>query len=451
MSALLNWSSRKVRRVKRIISERRMAALEKEVIESQWLSEDLLRRRQLFQVKKLLKHAYRTTRYYRELFDRIGLRVSDIRSLSDYAQAVPVLDRSTVREQFEDLISSEWKSRHRIMQTSGSTGTPMKFAHPVPFPMQRASRAQVKDILGLRGDERTLSLWGADLGEDRYHTFDRKRNVAYFSFYSMPPGGFEELLDFIVRWRPEFVFGYVSVLYIVAEALEKRGHSSLGVRVIRTHAEKLYGFQRAKIEQVFGGEAYDHYGSREISDYGMECREHNGLHLFSNLRLFELESTGERNRNTGQVLVTDFANYAMPFLRYRIGDVITIDRQPCRCGRSLPRAWVEGRTIDLIRLRDGRLCYSVILSKLMDPEQVSHFLIHQRTLDRIDVHIVPTASFTDSYRDYLIRRIQDKTKVEDIRVLLEKEIDVTIAAKHRLVRSDVSARMMADEKEHREA
>ena len=441
MSWLMNRSIHKIRHTRRLISKRRTAALEKKVLASQWLSEDMLCELQLAQIKRLLKHAYKTTRYYRELFDRIGLRARDIRSLTDYAQAVPVLERCTVRERLEDLISSEWRDRCTVLQTSGSTGSPMRFVHPTPFPMQRASRAQCKDICGLRGNERTVSLWGADLGDGRYRTFDKAHNVAHFSFYSMPPEGFEELLAFLVEWQPEFVFGYVSVLCIVAEALEQRGDTPLGARVARTHAEKLYAFQREKIERAFGGKVFEHYGSREISDYGVECPEHSNVHLFSNLRLFELEPIVDRGRDgcTGQVLVTDFANYAMPFLRYRNGDVVTIERGPCPCGRSLPKATVEGRTIDLIRLRDGTLLYSGFLPKLMDPEQVERFLVHQRTFDRIEIHIVPTDAFSDDYRDHLIKEIKDRTKIEDIRVLLRSEIDVEIAGKHRNIRSDISS------------
>lgn len=431
--------SRPLRKIKRVISDRHIADLEKEVLKSQWLQEDMLRDLQLFHIRKLLRHAYKTTRYYRELFDSMGLQVEDIQSLSDYSQSVPVLEKSIVRERFEDLISFTWRNKYKIVQTSGSTGTPTKFAHPSPFPMHRAMWRLVDNMCGLEGNERTLHLWGGNLGGGRYHVFDRERNLARFSFYSMPPEGFEELLNFIVRWRPEFIYGGVSLLYTTAEALEKRGYTSLGAKVIQTHSEKLYDFQRRKIQKIFGGGVFVHYGSGEIYHFGVECQEHNGIHLFSNLRLFELEPISDKDSNTGEVLVTDFHNYAMPFLRYRIGDVLTVDNTTCRCGRSLPRATIKGRTIDIIRLRDGTSIDSTFFEKLMDPKQVNRFLVHQRTYDRIDIHIVPTASFTNDYRDDLIRKIKDKAKVEEIRLLLEKEIDVKIADKYRLVRSDISA------------
>jgi len=435
MLSLAKSPLRKIRRVAR----RHRRSLKNEVFESQWLTEDLLQERQLLHIRKLLAHAYNTTRYYRELLDSMGLQVKDIQSLSDFSRLVPILDKRIMRERFEDLVSSEWKGKCDILQTSGSTGTPTKFAHPRPYRMQGLSLSLSREICGLKGGERAVVLWGADLGDGRYYTFDKERNRAVFSFYSLPAHGFEELLEYVVDLRPEFVMGYVSVLYTVAQELEKRGYASLGARIIRTHAEKLYDHQRETLQRVFGGEVFQHYGSREITDLGIECQEHQGLHLLSNLRFFELEPIDNRDNRTGEVLVTDFANYAMPLIRYRIGDVLTIDNKPCACGRSLPRAWIEGRTIDLIRLRDGTTLFSVFFERLMDPKQVNRFLVHQRSFDRIDVHIVPTDSFTDNYRNFLIQEIRNKTNIEDIKILLEEEIDVIIANKYRLVRSDISA------------
>ena len=72
MSQLINWPLRKATRIKRLVVHRRIAALEKKVLASQWLNEDMIRELQLTQVRRLLRHAYKTTRYYRELFDRIG-------------------------------------------------------------------------------------------------------------------------------------------------------------------------------------------------------------------------------------------------------------------------------------------------------------------------------------------------------------------------------------------
>jgi hypothetical protein len=57
----------------------------------------------------------------------------------------------------------------------------------------------------------------------------------------------------------------------------------------------------------------------------------------------------------------------------------------------------------------------------------------------MDVHIVPTDLFTDGYYNQLLRELEAKTRMADLRILLEEELDVEIAGKYRLMRSDLSA------------
>jgi hypothetical protein len=75
----------------------------------------------------------------------------------------------------------------------------------------------------------------------------------------------------------------------------------------------------------------------------------------------------------------------------------------------------------------------------MEPDKVIRFLVHQRSFDRLDVHIVPNTLWSDAYRDTLLSLFREKTHMPEINILLEDEIDVEIAGKHRLLRSDISA------------
>ena len=73
---------------------------------------------------------------------------------------------------------------------------------------------------------------------------------------------------------------------------------------------------------------------------GAECERHEGLHLTAEQTLLEIvddEGHPVAPGTEGNVVVTDLYNYGMPFIRYRIGDVGSLDRSACACGRSLPR------------------------------------------------------------------------------------------------------------------
>lgn len=426
------------KRIRKARARRASAALEGEIRRNQWLDADALRAYQLERVRRLCDHAYRTTRYYRELFDDIGLRVEDIRSLADFAEAVPPLEKSVVRERMEDLRSSGWRGRSVVAHTGGSTGIPLRFVLPKLSGAAQAIRTNVYDYMGLRGGERTIQLWGVD--QPTYHVFHEKRNAHVFAYRWVPPSGLDTIVDLILDWRPEFIWGYVNALANVAEALERRGHTDVGVRVVQTFSEMLHDFQRERIERVFGAEAFDHYGSKEFGSLGIECSQHDGLHLFAQLRLFELEGCTDPGDGTGELLVTDFGNEAMPFLRFRIGDTLTLDHTPCPCGRGLPRARIDGRSIDQIVLRDGTRMLAGFFSDLMDPRRVSRFIVHQRSYDRIDCRIEPSDSFTDDFGEHLVREIRGQLGVDDVRLRLESELDPSVAGKYRLVRSDVANR-----------
>jgi phenylacetate-CoA ligase len=436
------WLRRKRARGRSNSSASSYAALRDEVLATQWMAEDQLRAQQWTRLQALLDHVYRTTPYYRSLFDRLGLHVEDIRSLDDYRRVVPVLEKRHIRESFDDLISTEWRGRCYIGMTAGSTGMPVRYARPNPYPAFFAGWALVRDICGLTGREKRLHLSGRPLPDGRYHTFDATRNLHRFSFYHMPAEGMKEVLDLVLEWRPEFIYGYSSLLTEVAKGLERRGHTGLGVKAVQSHSEKLYAHRRETLQRVFGGQVFDHYGSSEIAHLGVDCPAHAGIHLFDGIRFFEIEPLPGQE-NTGELIVTDLHNYAQPYLRYRIGDVVTLDPSACTCGRRMPRAVVEGRSVDVIRLRDGGIICEDRLGDLIDPAQVEYYLFHQRSLDRVDIHLVPTDLYTEDYGERIVRNVRKELGFPDSQLFLDESIDTEVVGKHRLMLSDVSAEMMS--------
>jgi phenylacetate-CoA ligase len=115
---------------------------------------------------------------------------------------------------------------------------------------------------------------------------------------------------------------------------------------------------RETIEGVFGCKVFDRYGSREVSDIAGECSAHRGLHVFPwGCYVEVVDDAGERvpAGTEGNILVTCLGNYAMPLVRYQIGDrgVLSSDTT-CSCGRGgqiLER--IAGRNDDIFVRSDG--------------------------------------------------------------------------------------------------
>ena len=101
----------------------------------------------------------------------------------------------------------------------------------------------------------------------------------------------------------------------------------------------------------------------------MECGEHTGLHVSAENMMVEIVgpdgacSPGQ----SGEVLITDFHNYATPFIRYKNGDMATWSMTyPCPCGRTLPMLEsIDGRTLDIIKGLDGRPLTGAFFPHLM--------------------------------------------------------------------------------------
>lgn len=432
-SPLLSHSYRLMRALKRRTLDRKLLAAEQFALQAQWWSPEEVAQHQLEQVQKLIRHAYQTTRYYRELLDTMGITPADIRTRADF-EAIPVLEKNVVRERFDDLISNTGMDGQIVERSSGSTGMPMRFVRQRGLAESAALKTLANHFCGIHPGDRTVQFWGRDIA-GKFHYMDRLRNFAYFSFYNMTPDRLETAIEFLIQWRPKVVTGYVSVLMAVADALLARGVKGIGAGIVQTHAERLYDYQRNRMAMAFGGEVFDFYGSTEIFSFGSECQAHQGLHLFTPHRIFEIEPIAG-DADAGEVLITDLHNPAMPLIRYRNGDVLRINRQSCSCGRSLPRATVDGRTIDIVRTKNGEILYAVFFVELIDPEQVKQFLVHQQTIDKVELLIVPTSAFGMEYGRAVCQKIAERMDAQ-VSLRLIDAIDSNIGNKYRLLRSDL--------------
>jgi phenylacetate-CoA ligase len=147
---------------------------------------------------------------------------------------------------------------------------------------------------------------------------------------------------------------------------------------------------------TFGCKVYDQYGSREVSCIASECEYSNGLHISEETILLEIV---DENGNEcpvgveGDVLVTSLVNYAMPIVRYKIGDRAIMESGFCKCGRSHKRLKnVVGRSMDNFKLRDGTIIPSEyfihFIGVVLNRGILKKIQIIQRSYDLVDLYVV---------------------------------------------------------------
>jgi len=286
---------------------------------SQWYPPLEIKKLQEKKLHALLKHAYENVPYYHRVFKERGLKPEDIHNVDDLIR-LPVLTKEIIRNNFSDMVAKNARKEDLVeMATGGSTGVPLKFySNPLVDTLKWAAMFRARIWHGVTRIDKTLSIQGVIPPKEQWSKKD-----FYISAFDLGADTLEKHAKNILEFQPDFITGYSSAIYIMAKFMEKEGYDKVMPKAVESQSEVLYPYQKELIERVFGCKVFDHYGSKETSIPACECQEHSGLHISVENGIFEFVqddeqvSSGER----GEILITDFINYSMPFIRYKVGDI----------------------------------------------------------------------------------------------------------------------------------
>jgi len=208
------------------------------------------------------------------------------------------------------------------------------------------------------------------------------------------------------EFKPKIVRGYASAVYLFAKFMLHEGVENIKPKAVITSAETLFDYERKTIEEAFGCEVYDFYGAREAAAISSECSEHSGYHVSAENYVLECVKEGERTASgdTGVILVSNLRNYAMPFIRYEIGDLGRLCDEVCSCGRGLPlMSSIEGRTTDIIVTQDGNFISTPVLTLIFKDLPVKQYQVIQEKREKITVKIVRGSGYSEKDTRYIMR------------------------------------------------
>ncbi|MDR3196224.1 MAG: hypothetical protein LBU34_00005 [Planctomycetaceae bacterium] len=343
----------------------------KEFERTQFLPPDELRELVWQRLHHIIDTAYRRIPYYKSVFDRAGLVPSDIKTDTDML-SVQILEKRDVQANLQTMLDPEFpKNRLIFDKTGGSTGTPVNYYYSIERKWARQAAMLRHDRwAGYDVGQRFASLWGAARDMPAPSWKQKIKSLIFpktlqLNSIRMTP---ELMLEFnkqLKRYRPPVILAYANALALFAAFLKQQGVSVYRPKGIITSAEVLTPEDRKLIEETFGAPVFNRLGCREFSVIASECEHHNGMHLMAEGLYIELirGSRLAETDETGEIIVTDLLNEAMPMIRYRLGDTASWVAGTCSCGRSLPRINnVAGRVTDFIVGMDNRLCSGVALA-----------------------------------------------------------------------------------------
>jgi phenylacetate-CoA ligase len=382
---------------------------------SQFFPPERLREIQLGRLRVLVEHAYRACPFYRERFDRAGLTPDDIRQLEDL-KALPPLERRDIQEQRDRMVARGWPADDLIAnQSGGSTGAPVSFfLNRDRLCARHAATVRHNRWAGLDVGHKVALLWSnqADAPPTGWKARLRGALLHRQLWLNAANLSDEKMAAFhraVWRFRPRALLAYASCAALFARYLRTRGLEPYRPHAVITSAEVLTPENRALVEETFGCPVFNRYGSRELSVIASECPERNGMHVMAEGLYVEVVRGGEHAKpgEPGAIVVTDLLNFAMPLIRYRIGDVGVWADQPCPCGRGLPRlAGVSGRVSDFVVGSDGRVVSGIWILHTLLAHRVSlgQMQIRQQRPGQVHYRIRPGAAF-DATKDlaYVVR------------------------------------------------
>ena len=215
-----------------------------------------------------------------------------------------------------------------VSSTSGSTGTPFK----VEQDSEKRSRtiADLKvfgELARYNSHEKMLQL-RSYVGKPLDRKIDEAENIWRYDIFGLNEDKIQDLIDFILQYKPVIVFGYVSTLDTICSYILKSGKTyDFGVRSVLVGAEALTDEIAGKMQQVFKCPVFDRYSNMEMGilaqrEYGKTFFKVNrASYDFECLKLDSDEWAEEGE--VGRLVFTDLYNHVFPMIRYDTGDLGT--------------------------------------------------------------------------------------------------------------------------------
>jgi phenylacetate-coenzyme A ligase PaaK-like adenylate-forming protein len=344
----------------------------------------------------LLRHASQKVPYYAEILPDLGV-VRDGKVNLDHFAEIPFLTREIVQREGDRLYASDRARRGFYENRSGgSTGQPLAFIQDRAYEdWSYAGRFFCNRMLGKDVGDAEVSLWGSERDLLAGSNSGRKAikhwlfNLNRLNSFLMDDDQMSAHALTIARNKPVMLAGYVDSLFEMARFAQKHEIELFQPRFVLSQAGTLTEATRQVIARAFGAPVYNFYGSREMSPIACECTD-GGLHILSIGQLVEVVDVRD---GWGDLAITGLINYAMPFIRYRIGDKGALHDGVCTCGRTFPLLrGVAGRSTECFRTRNGQVIppqYFVnTVRTICRNGSIGKFQFVQRDFEHVTVRIV---------------------------------------------------------------
>ena len=364
-------------------------------------------------LRQIVRYAYRNSPFYRKKMKSAGVKPSDIETLGDMGK-LPIVTKADIRKNLDEIISVNFRKQRLInLSTSGSTGNPLTLViSDAEDEFRKAGHLRANIVCGQKMRDRWATIAGSQFNEETSSPAKLQRFLRFYLLHRVPVfSKVQNQIAFLEKLGPQVLEGYSSSLLLLAKEVNKIGLKTIKPRIMFSGAELIDDYSRAFIEKTFGAPLYDHYATIEFERMAWQCPDKGEYHVNADSLIMEFVdekgaevSSGE----SGAIVCTSLFNYAMPLIRYAVGDIGVPSDNECSCGIRFPMMkMLEGRKDSIVLLPDGRLISPRALTVVMRQFDLYHdidrFRIVQKDVGLIEilVKLVPTASEPDLFSEKL--------------------------------------------------
>jgi len=441
-----------------------------------WSPEESLSRQELAKLQserlqKVSERVYARVPFYRKKFEDKGVKPTDIKSVQDIVK-LPFTKKSDLRDNYPyGLFAESLDDIVRIHASSGTTGKPTVVAYNRnDISLWAEVMARTFTCAGVTSKDVVQNAYGYGLftGGLGAHYGAERVGAAVIPI----SGGNTQkqimlLQDFgstAICCTPSFA------LYLYDVACEmKINLDTIKLRVGLFGAEPWTEEMRREVEERLRIKAIDIYGLSEIIGPGVssECIEaQSGLHINEDHFYPEIINPGTGEQlpfgQEGELVITSMSREAMPLIRYRTGDITSLNPEKCVCGRTTVRMRrVRGRADDMLIIRGVNVFPSQVESVLLRTKDIApHYLIEvnrKGRMDEMNVRVEVTSDFMEQMAAKVLttdlkafaQEEEDLIKIKreiqkNVKDIIGVNTEVTLVPPNSIQRSEGKAKRVSD-------
>ena len=391
---------------------------------------------QLERLRSAVAWASGRVEFYRSAFAEAGIEPAAIKSLDDL-ERLPFTRKAHLRDHYPwGLFAVPQRELARVHASSGSRGKPTVVGYTrSDLGIWREVMARGLAGAGAEPGQLIQIAYGYGLFTGGLGFHDGAEHMG-LTVVPVSSGNTLRQILLLQDFRPQGLACTPSFALYIGETMREQGIDprSVGLRYGLFGAEPWTEGLRRQIEALWGIHAVDFYGLSEIIGPGVatECAEgRDGLHVNEDHFLPEVVDPGTGEPlpagTEGELVLTCLTKRALPILRYRTGDVTSLDLEPCRCGRTTARmARIKGRTDDMLVIKGVNLYPSQLEAALLTlPDLAPHY---QLVVDRsqgfpaIEVHVEPSEALVREWGAFDSARPEVMSLATRVRELLRAHL-----------------------------